>query len=342
MNILVYDVAAETGGATSILKYFYEQHKQDRENHYFYMLSTFHLEETDNITVINVPEVKKGWKNRLLFDYFGVKKYLKQFQIDEVLSLQNIGVPCFKGKQTVYVHNALPFAEYHYSLRESKLMWVYQNVIGKMMLSSIRKADCVIVQTQWMKDAIARKIPKAANKTEVRFPEVDIPQGLQYTRQKKCVFFYPANSAPFKNHHLILQACRLLKVEGVENYTVEFTLKGDETPAISQLKEAALAEGLPIDWLGVLPREQVFEKYQHSVLVFPSYIETVGLPIFEAKSVGAPLLLADCAYAKNVAGDYANAHFYPYHDAQMLASHMKRQIGLSTEEIQVSGRDHYE
>ena len=52
MNILVYDIAAEEGGAVSVLKAFYEQHKEDKQNRYVYLLSTYHLEETDNITVI--------------------------------------------------------------------------------------------------------------------------------------------------------------------------------------------------------------------------------------------------------------------------------------------------
>lgn len=328
MNILVYDVAAESGGATSILKHFYEKHKQDRENHYFYMLSTFQLEATENITVINVPRVKNGWGSRLLFDCFGVKKYLKQYRIDRVLSLQNIAIPGFRGHQTVYIHNALPFAEYRYSLQESKIMWVYQNVIGRMMLSSVRTADEVIVQTQWMKDAIAKRIPKAEGKIQVQFPEVDVPNGLTYERQGKCVFFYPANSAPFKNHALILQACRLLKAEGIRDYSVEFTLTGEETPALSELKACAQREELPFCWLGVLSRQQVFDKYQRSILVFPSYIETVGLPIYEARCVGSPLLLADCAYANNIAGDYADAHFFPYNDAVALKEQMAEQISL--------------
>ena len=102
------------------------------------------------------------------------------------------------------------------------------------------------------------------------------------------------------------------------------------------MKEMAQREMLPIQWLGVLPRQQVFEKYQHSVLVFPSYIETVGLPVFEAKSVGAPLLLADCAYAKNVADSYADAHFYPYDNAEALKELMAQQICLCAQKTKRS------
>ena len=65
MRILVYDVAAENGGAVTVLNWFYGIHKEDKENQYVYLLGKHTLENTDNITVINVPEVKKTWTIRL-------------------------------------------------------------------------------------------------------------------------------------------------------------------------------------------------------------------------------------------------------------------------------------
>ena len=39
MKILVYDVAAENGGAISILKQYYNKFSQDTENEYVFVLS---------------------------------------------------------------------------------------------------------------------------------------------------------------------------------------------------------------------------------------------------------------------------------------------------------------
>lgn len=326
MNIMVYDVAAESGGATSILNYFYEKHKADAENHYYYMLSTYHLVETDNITVINVPDIKKGWGSRLLFDLFGVKKYLKEYKIDCVLSLQNICIPFFKGSQIVYEHNALPFVEYRFSLKEDKLMWVYQNVIGYLMLSSIKKADKVIVQTEWMKEEIAKRVPSARNKLDVEFPEVMILNGFKYNRIEKNIFFYPANGSKFKNHEVIIDACLVLKDQNIENYEVVFTLNGNESNNIKRLYQIANDSGLPVRWIGTLSREKVFELYEKSALLFPSYIETIGLPIYEALSIEAPVILSDCKYARNVADGYKKAYFFDYKNKNQLAQYMKKYI----------------
>lgn len=326
MNIMVYDVAAESGGAMSILEYFYEIHKKNKKNHYYYILSTCQLNDTDNITVINVPNVKKGWIYRLWFDYIGVKKYLKKFEIDEILSLQNTIVPCFKGKQTVYEHNALPFVEYRFTLKEDKKLWVYQNVIGKIMLSGIKKADRVIVQTDWMKQSIIRRAPETEKKIEVCFPQINLLEGYIYRQTDRCCFFYPANAASFKNHKLILEACAQLKEKRVTDYTIIFTLRGNETDEIRSLYTKGQRENYDIRWVGTLSKTEVFKWYEKSVLLFPSYVETIGLPIYEAMSVGCPLLLANCQYAKNVANNYKNVQYFDYNDADMLAQYMMKKI----------------
>lgn len=333
MNIMVYDVAAESGGAVSILKYFYNIHKNDKANHYYYMLSVYSLDEVENITVINVPEVKQGWLSRLKFDYFGVRKYLDEYHIDEVLSLQNTIIPCFKGKQIVYEQNALPFSEYKYRFTEDRKMWIYQNIIGGFMLRSIKKADQIIVQTEWMKHAISERVKGAYEKTIVEFPEVDILEGYQYSPQDQCVFFYPANSADFKNHQVIIDAALLLQKEGITDYSIVFTLNGNESAKIKKLFEIAENNNINIQWIGALPREMVFEWYSKSVLLFPSYIETVGLPIYEALSIGCPAILAEFAYTRNVANGFKNIKYFLYNDGNDLANCMKQEIDILKKQV---------
>lgn len=309
MNILVYDVAAESGGAAVVLERFYNKHKADKNNHYYYLLSTYELEETDNITVIHVPEIKKNWGKRLLFDLFGVKRYIRNYKIDEVLSLQNIGVFGFHGNQTVYEHNALPFCEYRYGFFESTIMWVYQNIIGRLVIESVKMADLVIVQTDWMKEAVADKARINKSKIVVDFPSDIIPDGYRYKEAKNC-FFYPANSTPFKNHRLILEAAKILNAQGIYNFEVIFTLSGNETEDIKSIAQTAMKEKINFRWIGAISREKVFELYEKSVLLFPSYIETVGLPVYEAKSLGCPILVSDCAYARNIVNNYNKAEFF--------------------------------
>lgn len=326
MNIMVYDVAASSGGAVSILENYYTEHKQDKKNHYYYILSVVNLPDADNITVINVPQIKKNWFRRLIFDCFSVNKLIEKYNIDEVLSLQNTIIPFFNGRQVVYVHNALPFSQHRFSLMEDKVLWIYQNIIGEIIIRSVKRADQIIVQTDWMKEAVER-ITKSNKKIKVEFPSVYIPDNCVYDeRENRNYFFYPANCSSFKNHKVIFEACHLLHEEGIDNYSVIFTLNGDETDKIQKIRDDFEMISSNIVWKGYMSKEEVFEMYSKSVLIFCSYIETVGLPIYEAMKVGSPILIADTDYSKNIATKYNLISYFPVNDAKTLKNLMKQYI----------------
>ena len=325
-NILVYDVAAENGGAVSILEYYYKMHKEDKENSYYYLLSIYKMAACDNIIVINFPEIKKSWLHRIVFDFYKAPRIIKKYKIDQVISLQNTIIPTFKGKQTVYMHNILPFAEYRYTLREDKQMWIYQNVISRVIYISLKRADHIIVQAEWIRKAIIEKIPQCVDKIEVQFPHVDIQRGLIYNKKHCRSFFYPAEAAPFKNHELIVRAAMHLKQKGLNDYEIIFTITGEEDKKIKHFRTKCDMEGLPIKWRGRLSREEVLKLYTESILVFPSYIETVGLPLYEAKQISTPILAADCEYAHEVLKGYSKAVFFNWKSAEELAFCMEGKL----------------
>ena len=97
MRTLVYDVAADSGGAATVLQSFYEEFKKDTENEYIFVLSVYELPETENIKVFNFPEVKKSMLHRLYFDHFVAHKLVKKYKVDRVLSLQNIELLRFRS-----------------------------------------------------------------------------------------------------------------------------------------------------------------------------------------------------------------------------------------------------
>lgn len=319
MRTLVYDVAADSGGAATVLQSFYEEFKKDTENEYIFVLSVYELPETENIKVLNFPEVKKSMLHRLYFDHFVAHKLVKKYKADRVLSLQNIELPHTNVPQTVYEHNALPFSEYKFKPWEAFRPWYSQQILGRMMKKSIRRAEKVLVQTNWMKEEIIRQCGIPADRVEVKFPPVKMLKTHPWKMDETCpTFFYPAGPPAYKNHRTFLKACELLKEQGMEDYRVIWTVTGEENEGMKKLKAEAEEKQLPIEFIGPVPRTQLFEQYASSVLVFPSYIETIGLPLLEARSVGAPILAADCLYARDGVGDYEGAEFFNALDAKIL------------------------
>ena len=325
---MVFDVPAEHGGALTILKQYYDKAVNDKENNWYFVISTPTLIETDNVKVLRYPWVKKSWFHRLYFDRFVAQKIAEQYQVDEVLSLQNLVVRGIKVKQTLYVHQPLPFVEKKFSITENFIFWLYQNVISRMIFSSIKHADEVIVQTNWMKEACLGKVKVAPGKIKVIQPDINIDVKKTY-KQKNMnykLFFYPASASSYKNHRVIVEAVKLLKQKGIERFKVVFTLNSTEDRSIKKLYDYIVENNLAIEFIGKISLNDVFDYYSKSILIFPSFIETFGLPMLEAKTHGCPILASDCAFSHEILDGYEKAKFFNPFDSVQLQLEMEKEI----------------
>lgn len=325
MRIMVFDVPAESGGALTVLQEYYKDACKDIENEYLFVVSKPTLQERVNVKIIKFPWVKKSWLHRLFFDYIIAPKLVKKRKADKVLSLQNILIPRVKVRQSLLVHNALPFSCYKVPLHFDKLLWVYQNILDKMMKRSIQRADEVIVQNQWMKNYFVKILQQKEDKITVRptKPLITVKDSFEETKAALSTFFYPAGPAPYKNHKVILDACLRLKREGYRDFKVLFTIKGNENKYAAKLLQLAKDKKLPIEFVGPLARHKVYDYYSKSVLIFPSHIETVGLPLVEAAQHNTPILCADYSYAHEMLGNYQNVYYFNALSADELKNAME-------------------
>lgn len=325
MRIMVFDVPAESGGALTILKQYYDRAINDKDNQWLFVISTPYLNETENVKVLRYPWIKKSWFHRLYFDKFKAGKIVKKYNVDEVLSLQNVIIQKCKVKQILYLHQPLPFVEKKYKLTENLKFWVYQNLISRMIYKSIKKADRVIVQTRWMKEACLRNVNTENNKFKVEHPKINIEVKNKYTEEidKNKLFFYPSSALSYKNHKVIIEAAIELKKQNILDYRVVFTLNGNENKDIKQLYRIAKLNNLPIDFIGKIGIEKVYDYYSKSILIFPSYIETFGLPMLEAKLYECPIIASDCAFSHEILDGYEKACFFDAIDFYALSKKMK-------------------
>lgn len=317
MKILVYDVAAQSGGALTVLHEAYQYAAQHREIEWKFILSAAKLESRDNILVENYPDIKKSWFHRYRFDKITAPRIVQKFKPDIVLNLQNICISC-KCKQILYMHQPLPFAGYRFSVKDRK-MWIYQNIIGRMIKRSCKRADEIIVQTQWIKNAIVRQCKVPECKISVRPPKIDAASLKTFCATEKNCYFYPASASVYKNHAVIVDACIRLKQVGFSEYKIMFTLQGNENEHIRKLYEKCQTQQLNIEWVGSLPRARVYELYGTHGLIFPSYIETFGLPLLEAKTAGSPILASDTEFSHEICDGYSRVKFFTFNDSERLA-----------------------
>jgi glycosyltransferase involved in cell wall biosynthesis len=72
-----------------------------------------------------------------------------------------------------------------------------------------------------------------------------------------------------------------------------------------------------------MDKETVYQNYiSCDAVIFPSKLETWGLPITEAKIFKKPLILVNMPYAHETVGDYENVNFFNPNDHHALANLM--------------------
>lgn len=316
MRIVVNDIAASTGGAMTVLRDFYRcVCENDTENEWIFLLGERYFEETDNVKIIPMPEIKKSGVKKMLFDFVTGRKFVSSLKPDVVLSLQNIITFGLKVPQITYIHQAIPFQETKrfslFSARERKLAFV-QRFIGGIIKRSAKRCDRVIVQTEWMKEAVCRRCRIPADRVSVVMPQVKPFAAVEGVSFDPTAFFYPTSAALHKNNAAVFEASAQLEQKGLD-FSVTVTLPEES------------GRGRVVG-VGRIPYEDVIAHYCASTLVFPSYIETFGYPLAEARQAGTIVLASDTAFSREVLAGYENAYFFDPFKPQELAALMEQVI----------------
>jgi glycosyltransferase involved in cell wall biosynthesis len=101
------------------------------------------------------------------------------------------------------------------------------------------------------------------------------------------------------------------------------TVKGDENSCARHIAEEVKALGRVVVLAGQLPREQILGLYRCSILVFPSLLETFGLPLLEARQAGGWIVASDTPFAREILDGYSRAYFSKPHSPEDLARSMQ-------------------
>ncbi len=202
-------------------------------------------------------------------------------------------------------------------------LYMFSKLYGFLYQINIAKNSTVIVQQQWIRKEFFQRF--GCESILVAHPEqggraVEVV-GIKRTGRK---FFYPSIPRFYKNFEVLLEAWqRLCAIPGWDGELVVTVDESSGDYGRALMKKFGGLNG--VVYAGRLTREQVQHIYSQSdCLVFPSKIETWGLPITEAKQAGLAVFVADEPYAREAVGGYPAAEFFPANDSAALASLMKR------------------
>ncbi len=285
------------------------------------------LFDISGVTYLEFPNIMRSWLARVRFEYWYAKEISVRLKPKLWLSMHDMTPNVSAEVRAVYCQNPSPF--YRATIREFFLDWrfgLFTFLYRFLYQINIRANNYVIVQQDWIRKAF-RGLYGVQNVIVAR-PDLNLPGSTKLSAgratHRPYRFFYPMFPRTYKNPELCLKAAHILESRGFDQFELWLTFdKSVNKYGAHVVKEFKNLRS--VRWLGLLPRERIVELYgETDCLVFPSRLETWGLPISEFREYGKPMLLADLPYAHETAAGSADVRFFDPFDADILADLMMR------------------
>ena len=274
--------------------------------------------EAAGVSAQEIYRVGPGPLARVAWILFGAARRTSTLCADVVVYLANVGFARGAAPAVVLVHQPNPFSTEVRALHDRRDRIKFA-VLGKLIAQSVVRADGVMVQTEAMQQAVARTCGVSTDAIGVFLPSVSKELAARAVSPpentpppKEFTVLYVGDDSAHKNLGLLLKAAGAMAdspvpVRFVATVPAAFGRVGD-------------ARFTPI---GPVSHEQALGLIQQAdVLVMPSIVETIGLPMLEAMRLGTPVLAADRPYARTVCRDAA-LYFEPT-DARSLVQGIER------------------
>lgn len=281
-----------------------------------------------DLKYLEFPIAKRNWLNRLYYEYHYFYKLSERIDPFLWFSFHDISPKVRTERLAVYCHNPSPFPP----LVLNDLLWGgYKYILFKLLYRylyaiNIEKTNFVIIQQDCLRKKFDKLTGFKAVNIIVSHPAVNTKTAGIRICENGNIFFYPSLPRVFKNFEIIGHAAKLLLKQGVNDFQVIFTISGKENRYAQHIRR--LFKNIEkILFLGLQSREQVFELYNKArCVIFPSKMETWGMPITETKNFQKPILLADLEYAHETLGSYDKVKFFHPNKPEELAEVMKAVI----------------
>jgi glycosyltransferase involved in cell wall biosynthesis len=222
-------------------------------------------------------------------------------------------VPPFVSCKTVLTVHDISF-EYSPQFFRPVHRWGLKTLVPR----SIRRAERVLVVSQWLKESIVSLYGTPANKISVtplavseHFTPQDIASSRAYLARQFGIqqpfLLYVGNIVPGKNVEGLLRAFSQLRKKA-DLPQRKLVVVGPKLWGYGSLSALIDQMGLQNEVIfpGYIPQRILPYFYSAcDAFVFPSFSETFGLPVLEAMSCGAPVVASARGALPEVCGDAA-------------------------------------
>ena len=194
---------------------------------------------------------------------------------------------------------------------------------------NIHRNHYLIVQAEWLRKGFSKMFGLPQEKFIVATPDrkSGIKVEVKNSANNCYTFLFASTPDCHKNFETLCRAAALLERKlGVGKFKVILTISGNENRYARWLYRH-WGHLKSIEFAGFMSREQLYRNYASAhCLVFPSRVETWGLPISEFAAFGKPMLLADLPSAHETAAGSRQTAFFNPQSSDTLKIQMKHLI----------------
>ena len=334
--IVVSAVNIRKGGTLTILRECLQYLSLQEGLKVYALVHNRKLCDYPSIEYLEFPWTIKGWGRRLWCEYvtmYRVSLDIERREVQEIdtwLSMHDT-TPRVKAKhREVYCHTSFPFLKWNLRdlLMDPKIP-LFAMFTRFAYRINIHRNDCLIVQQEWFRDGLSRITGFPKDKIRVIPPKVSVEGIVPETVISDVpLFLYVSTPDCHKNFETLCEAARLLENEvGTGRFKVILTISGEENRYARWVKKH-WGDVTSIEFEGLMPKEKLFGYYKAATcFVFPSRVETWGLPITEYMLLnGGKMLLADLPYSHETSEE--KGIYFPATDARRLKELMHENLAI--------------
>lgn len=257
------------------------------------------------------PKANNSFIYRFYYDYFYFKKFSAKKTIHLWISLNDKTPRVIAKHQITYCHNASMF--YRCTLKDiyySPVFFIYTKFYKYLYKLNIQSNDYVLVQQKWIADEFERVF--GIKNTLVVPPENFSKNQYKMSKildDKFAKFIYPTTPRTYKNIELLFKVSKKLNELNLD-FKLYLTFTGNENRFAKAMKKK-FSEVTNVNFVGFLDKKTLYNYYNNvDVMLFPSKLETWGLPLTEFSTFDKPIFASNLRYAQETLKSYNKVYYF--------------------------------
>ncbi len=257
----------------------------------------------DNVERFVLPFSGRRRAVRLALEHLALPLLLPALEVDVLLSPGN-AIPILSG-----VRHVLALQSMHYRFVPDEMARSRVLYFKTMVPLSAARSYLTLCMSRDLEKSLLKIAPRAAGRTRVVYEGAELgefsPEGEAI--KPGGYLLYVSSLNPFKRPDSAVRAVAKLRRKNFEPPPLKLVGRPDprDRERILLLAEAEGVKDL-VEIVGVVPHSRLAAWYRGAaLLVYPSAVETFGLPPLEAMACGCPVVASDRTSIPEITGDGA-------------------------------------